>query len=214
MDQKLLFLINREWTHPLLDRFMAIVSSFDLWTVPLIVLVIFLLKRGGFTGRAMVLTALLVVAINDGLVSRTLKHLVDRPRPHQALSDVRQVELAKARPRLLALSKPMVVKMSRSSLKDVEGRSFPSSHTINTISVALVAIAFYRRALWVLLPALLVAYSRVYTGSHWPSDVLTSLFLGLGVTCLWLAFFEAAWRRFGPKLMPQSFAAHPTLFHK
>src|SRR6187402_319031 len=101
MDQKLLFLINHTWTSPALDYFMALMSNFAAWTPPLILLVGFLLWRGGFRARAFVLTAAAIVGINDGMLSGTLKRVVDRPRPHQTIDNVRMVELAKATPRLL-----------------------------------------------------------------------------------------------------------------
>jgi len=214
MDQKLLFLINREWTHPVLDRVMALLSSFDAWFWPMIVFVVWILMRGNFRARAFVLVAGLVVGLNDGLVSKSLKRAVDRPRPHQAMNDVRKVDLEKkTKPRLLAVFKPVKEGFSRISLEDVDGRSFPSSHTINMISVALVAVCFYGwRAWWTFLTAGLVGYSRIYTGSHWPSDVVTSIFLGLGCAMLWLAAIEWAWRRWGARLAPGMHSAHPVLY--
>lgn len=212
MDQKLLFLINREWTSAALDRLMAVASSFDVWLWPTLLLAAAVVKMGGFTARAFLVVMVLIVAINDGIVSNSLKHLVDRPRPHQSHNDVRQVDLAKASPRIVAVFRPVKVKLSRSSLEDVEGRSFPSSHTVNTMSVALVCTAFYRRRGWLaFLPALLVGYSRIYTGSHWPSDVVTSIFLGLGSTLLLLALCESGWRKWGARFLPRVHAAHPTL---
>jgi undecaprenyl-diphosphatase len=212
MDQKLLFLINRQWTGPVLDYFMALLSNFAAWTPPLIILLALLLWRGGFPARAFVLTAALIVGINDGLVARTLKHLTDRPRPHQTIDDVRQVELAKATPRLLALGKPLKIKFSKAADGDVEGRSFPSSHTTNTISVALVAACFYRRWGWLsFIPALLVGYSRIYTGSHWPSDIVVSIFLGLGATLLLLSLVAWLWQKFGARLLPAIHRANPSL---
>jgi undecaprenyl-diphosphatase len=215
MDQKLLFLINREWTGPALDRFMALLSSFAAWTPLVVVAVVWALWRGGFRARAFVLTAGLVVGISDGLIAKNLKRAVDRPRPHQVLDGVRLVDLAKATPRLLAVAKPAKVKLSHptADLEKVDGRSFPSSHTMNTIAVALVAACFYRRWGWLaFVPALLVGYSRVYTGSHWPSDVLTSTFLGLGVGLLLLAIVEMLWRSQAARFFPQLHAAHPSLF--
>jgi undecaprenyl-diphosphatase len=213
MDQKLLFLINRQWTCPPLDYLMALLSNFDAWTPPLILLLALVLWRGGFRARTFVLSAALIVGVNDGLISRTLKHLVDRPRPHQAIDNVRQVDLAKARPRLLAIRKPLLIKYSRATEKDVEGRSFPSSHTMNTISVALVAAFFYRRRGWLaFIPALLVAWSRIYTGSHWPSDVVISIFLGLGTTLLLLCGLEWLWRRLGARMLPAIHRENPSLF--
>jgi undecaprenyl-diphosphatase len=212
MDQELLFLINRQWTSPALDLFMAGVSSFDVWLPLVVVLGLWIVLRGSFRARAFLATAVLVVAINDGLVSRTLKRAVDRPRPHQSHNDVRQVDLAKAKPRVLALAKAPKVKLSRTNFEDVDGRSFPSSHTMNTVSAAIVAVCFFgARAWWVFLIPALVAYSRIYTGAHWPSDVLTSIFLGLGATLLWLAIAEWLWRTRGRNVLPRIHAEHPSL---
>lgn len=215
MDQKLLFFINREWTGPALDRLMALLSSFAAWTPLVVVAIVWVLWRGGFRARAFVLTAGLVVGICDGLIAKNLKRAADRPRPHQVLEGIRLVDLAKATPRMLAVTKPVKVKLSqpKEDLQNIDGRSFPSSHTMNTISVALVAACFYRRWGWLaFVPALLVGYSRVYTGSHWPSDILTSTFLGLGVTLLIVAILEMLWRRHSARFFPQLQAAHPSLF--
>jgi undecaprenyl-diphosphatase len=145
MDQKLLFLINREWTSTLLDWVMVIASSFSLWALPMVVLALLVWFRGGFRARAFLVVAVLAVAVNDGLISRTLKRVADRPRPHQVLPGVRILDLAKARFRPAALAQPLKIKTSRPSTGEIEGRSLPSSHTMNTIAVALVCAAFYRR---------------------------------------------------------------------
>jgi undecaprenyl-diphosphatase len=213
MDEKLLLLINRDWTHPALDRVMALASNFAAWVPVLVVVGLVVLWRGSFRARAFLIVAGLAVGVNDGLVAKTLKRLVDRPRPHQSHSDVRIVDLAKASPRILAVTQPAKVKLSRATLEEVAGRSFPSSHTMNTLAVALAGAAFYGRRAWPLfVMALTVAYSRIYTGAHWPSDVMTSLFLGAGVTLLVLALSELTWRRRGAALLPKVHAAHPVLF--
>jgi undecaprenyl-diphosphatase len=154
-----------------------------------------------------------LVGVNDGIVSKSLKRIVDRPRPHQAVADLRLLELQKAKPRLLAVAKPLKVKYSRVATGDVEGRSFPSSHTMNTLAVAIAGAAFLGwRAWWLFLVAGIVSYSRVYTGSHWPSDVATSLFLGAGCSLLILALLELAWRKRGAFVLPKIHAQHPALF--
>jgi undecaprenyl-diphosphatase len=213
MDEKLLLLINQDFTSPGLDRFMAAMSAFDLWAPLLALAVVGLLWRGSFRVRAFVLTAGLLVGVNDGVIARNLKRAADRPRPHQSHFDVRTVELARAKPRLLALAKPVRVKRSSPAEEEIEGRSFPSSHTMNTLTAALVAAAFFGAKAW---PAFLVAgivgYSRIYTGSHWPSDVAVSIVLGTGTTLLMLAALEMAWRRLGAKAWPRLHAEHSTLF--
>jgi undecaprenyl-diphosphatase len=213
MDQKLLFLINREWTSGVADRVMALVSSWDAWLPLVFVFLLFLLVKGGFKARAFCLTAAAIAGINDGVLSNSLKHLIDRPRPHQVLNDVRIVDLAKAKPRILAVFRPPTVKLSRPDFTATSGRSFPSSHTINTFSVALVGVFFFgARAAWGFGLAALVGYSRIYVGSHWPSDVVTSIFLGLGSTLLLLAAADALWRWRGRVWLPAIHARHPSLF--
>jgi undecaprenyl-diphosphatase len=202
MDQKLFLLINGVWTHPGLDRFMAAMSSFDAWLPLLILAALVALWRGGFRARAFIVVALLTVGIADGLVANPLKRLTNRLRPGDAMAGVRQVDLGKARPRMVAFFKEAKVRTTKEPAPGpVKGRSFPSSHTANTMAIATLAALFYRRRGWIWLGVpLLVGYSRVYTGSHWPSDVLGSLFLGagIGLGCAWAA--ELAWLRWlGPR---------------
>jgi undecaprenyl-diphosphatase len=213
MDQKLLFLINREWTNPLLDRVMALASSFAAWLPLLCLTTALVLWRGGLRARAFVLAAVLIVTFEDVVISNSIKHLVHRPRPFQALGNVRQVNLARAKPRMLGVLQPPRIRLSEpEDMADGAGRSFPSSHTANTISLALITACFYRRFGWItFFPALLVAYSRVYTGSHWPSDVITSLFLGIGATLIMLALLDWLWRAGGVRFFPHFQARHPSL---
>jgi undecaprenyl-diphosphatase len=213
MDQKLLFLINRNWTSGPADWVMALLSNWDAWRPIVFIAALVLVARGRFRIRAFVVTAAIVVAINDGVLSHSLKHLIDRPRPHQVLNDIRMVDLAKAHPRILAALRPPVVRLSRPDFTSGAGRSCPSSHTMNVFSVAVVAVCFFGRgAAWGFVIAALVGYSRIYTGAHWPSDVITSIFLGLGATLLLLAGLEALWRRRGDAWFPKLHAAHPSLF--
>ncbi len=213
MDQKLLFLINREWTSGVADRVMALVSSWDVWLPFAAILLVLFLVRGRFRERAYVAVLVLIVGFNDGVVSSSLKKLINRPRPHQAMADVRVVDLKKAKPRFLAVFSPAKVKLSQPTLTTVDGRSMPSSHTINMFSAALVTVAFYGAgAAWTLAVAALVAYSRMYVGAHWPSDVITSIFIGLGSSLLLLAASESLWCRYGGRWLPAVHARHPHLF--
>lgn len=207
MEQKILFLINRQWTSPALDLFMAGITNFAVWTGPLILLGLVLLIFGGFKARAFVVCAAMIVGFCDGVVSNGLKALVKRPRPHEVLADVRMVQLAKATPRFLALWKKPRVKTSRDEPGEEPGaRSFPSAHTMNTFCGAMLAALFFRRrGAWWLLVAAAVGYSRIYTGSHWPGDVLGSAFLGVAVALLGFCALEILWRRLAFK------NAHPSL---
>ncbi|PYJ05972.1 MAG: hypothetical protein DME95_02420, partial [Verrucomicrobia bacterium] len=81
----------------------------------------------------------------------------------------------------------------------------------NTI-IAAYCTLFYRRRGWLYwFITAAVGYSRIYLGAHWPSDVIATLFLGVGEALLLLSLFELIWRIVGRKWMPRLFARHPTL---
>ena len=212
MDQQLLFLINHTWTHPALDRVMVVMSSWDFWWPFVIVAALVAAVWGGFRMRMMLLTAGLALGFTDGIVARTLKDFVGRPRPHEMLEGVRTIDLGITKPRFLALGEPVKEKYSTARIRPSRGNSFPSAHSANTFAVAAVCTVFFRRWGWLLfLPALLVSYSRVYVGSHWPLDVVVSALLGIGIGLLLVVFVEALWRRWGRRCIPALHAKHPSL---
>lgn len=214
MEQQLLFLINRQWTHPALDLFMAVMSSFALWTPLMVIGIVCAMMFGGFKWRAFVLVTAMLVGVSDGLVSNPLKKYINRPRPHEILANVRQVELRKANPRILAIFKKVRTKLSKIAYeRPAQGRSFPSSHTVNIFCVAVSVTAFFgRRGAWFFLVAASVAYSRIYVGSHWPGDVLASMFLGIGTALICLPLFQLLWRQLAGRVAPRFLETNPRLY--
>ena len=215
MDKTLLLLINREWTNPALDSLMATVTNFSVFLPFLALAAGLLLWKGGFRERSFLIVTLLTVGLTDGLFTQFAKRWVHRPRPHEALAGIREVNLRHAHPAFLAAFQPPVVAYSGAPQPDSAGRSFPSGHAMNNAVVATTAALFFRRwgfLCW--LPAALVAYSRVYCGSHWPSDVAVSLLLGAAFALLLVRGFARLYRALGPRWWRSAYRRHPELIPK
>jgi undecaprenyl-diphosphatase len=198
LDLSLLHQINSVWTAPILDKIMAAISSFDLFRIPLAVAVVLLLILGKFRERAFLIVMALCILIGDAGVGRALKSITHRARPHEAMENIRVVDLEGVHYSVL-VSNP-------------KGRSFPSQHACNNLALAIVAYAFYRRyALFLFAWAFLVSYSRIYVGSHYPSDVLASCIIATIYTLLILMTCSWLWEKIGPRLMPKIYQRHPEL---
>lgn len=85
--------------------------------------------------------------------------------------------------------RPFVLEVGQTFLLHDPDSSFPSDHATSIFSVALV-LAFSRvqearRLGRMLLPlALVVAWSRVYLGVHWPKDMLGALLMSAAMALL------------------------------
>ncbi|HET9375568.1 MAG TPA: phosphatase PAP2 family protein [Chthoniobacterales bacterium] len=213
MDTLLLFLINKQWINPVLDRLMAICSSFDLWRPVLLVVALLLFWRGRFRWRSFLIVTLISIAFTDGIFTQVTKIVVNRPRPSQALADVREVTLEKTHPAFLGLFQPVSIALSPTPVGRITiGRSFPSGHAMNNTVIATLAILFFRwwGALYI-IPAALISYSRIYCGSHWPTDIIVSVVLAVGFALISLAIQSMLYRKLAPRWFPRLYANHPRL---
>ena len=55
MEQQILNLINLQWVNPGLDLFMAALSSYALWMIPIVITVALVAIFGGFKARFMLI---------------------------------------------------------------------------------------------------------------------------------------------------------------
>ncbi len=166
-DEKAFVLLNEKLRSGLLDSLMPLVSSGSFWILVMGVLAAWLWCFKGPLGRRVVLKSGLGAALAY-LVEHLIKFWIKRPRPFLAVPGARLLLEFKNSP------------------------SFPSGHAAVAFAIALTVARFYpRRAPWWLGWALLVSYTRVYVGEHYPVDVLGGALLGLVVAALsWLVPIE------------------------
>jgi len=198
LDVHLFRLINGKWINSFLDYTMALAGDLDFWRIPLIVGAIALLIFGRFRERLFLVLTALALFIGDAGVVQGIRRVVERPRPYQTLENVRFVDLHGVE--------------IRSRIPYTGGHSMPSGHVCNHTAVAYFLLRLYgpwASIVFIWVPFL--AYSRVYTGSHYPSDALVSIFIGLSYA--WLIFWVVArlWAQFAPRWCPSLYKRYPDL---
>lgn len=142
---------------PALDRPLRRLSHFANFSKPWFLTAAALAVFGGPTGRRAAVTGVAAIGAASFVVNQPMKHLGDRKRPDREGH---------------AVPEPRWVPMPTST-------SFPSGHSASAAAFA-VAVGDVIPALRVPLTAAAgtVAFSRVYTGVHYPGDVLVGVVTG------------------------------------
>jgi undecaprenyl-diphosphatase len=169
LDVRIFRVLNGSIRNRLLDFLMPVVTDFRRSRIIVILVWAALVIFGGQKGRWAGLMIILLVAASDQLSSQVIKPLVERMRPCEVLGSVHFWY----GPEGWIVTPPEAIGGFKSSF------SFPSSHAANITSSMLFLALAYRR--WAALPVvvmLLVSFSRIYIGVHWPSDVLAGMALG------------------------------------
>ena len=212
LDVDLFRFVNITLINPVFDVVMPQASSNAFFPPLLITAGVLLLAKGGARGRVCVLMLALIIALGDGQVCNKLKHLVGRERPETALTGVHRPGSSAAAANPSAPASPQVENAAAVPTAKSDGASMPSSHAANWFAATLILFIYYRRSIWIMLPAaILVSVSRIYNGSHYPSDVLVGAILGAGYAAAGVWTLDALWRWAGQKWFPLWWQHLPSL---
>lgn len=207
LDNALFHFINRTLANPFFDWLMPLLSGNGVpWLLLVLIAAPVILYFGQVRMRLCVLFMFLVVALGGALVIDPIKDSSSRPRPFVVLQDARLFGKVGA---------GYVPRMANGELPAIANvHSLPSAHSANWFALATVGVFFYRRRAWVLfLFAVGVAFSRIYNGVHYPTDVLAGAVLGSGYAIAFLLGAQMLWNFFGKKLFPAWHDALPNLLN-
>ena len=168
IDHAIFHFINDSIANPILNWIMPIVTNENNIIVPLVLIWLWLLLFQGKRGKITAILLLLTLVLTDVIAAQIIKPWIGRIRPSRAMLD--NINLLVSR----------------------GGKyGFVSNHAANTMAAAAIIGYFYKK--WksvVIIISLIVGFSRVYVGVHYPFDVFGGWLFGYtlawGILSIWV----------------------------
>jgi undecaprenyl-diphosphatase len=169
LDNSILLFINSRHSQ-FWDGFMMDISNRFIW-IPLYLFLAFLIYREfGKKSWIIILFAIIAVALSDQLASHLVKNIFMRYRP----------------------SHNLILSPQLHFVDDYKGGlyGFASSHASNTFSLTVFIMLLmpknYKLIAGLFCWVVIVCYSRMYLGVHYPSDIIGGALIG--ILSAWISF--------------------------
>ena len=212
LDADLFRFINLRLINPVFDVVMPFASGNALFRPLLLLAGLLLIWKGRVRGRVCLLMLGLILPLGDGLVCNNIKHAVGRPRPFMVIPEVHRPGHRSDTAGMASSPAPPGERTAKPSEAKGDYASMPSSHTANWFAATMILFVYYRRSLWFMLPcAVVVGFSRIYNGVHYPADVLAGAILGAGYAAAAVWSLNALWQWAGQKWFPLWWRKFPSL---
>ena len=172
IDRQAFYFFNNTCKNPVFDFIMPILTNEFIWIGPILLLAAGLLIFGNRKIRIIVTLMIIAVAFADSICYRILKPFFGRIRPFLTLGHV-------------------------NVLAGAGYLSFPSNHAANTFAMSSVVMMFNRKLGWWLLgTSVIVSFSRIYCGVHYPLDILAGAAIGATIGLLTVFFYRSfKWKK-------------------
>lgn len=147
IDEQVLKWINVSIRNKTFDKIMPIITAAGNLGIVWVVISVLLIAKSDYRllGKMIMTSLIITTIVGEGII----KNIVKRKRPFYNNED-----------KELLIDRPITY-------------SFPSGHTASSFAVAAVFIETENGASFeIIVLASLIAFSRVYLGVHYPSDVL------------------------------------------
>ena len=167
IDNNFLFWVHLNLSNVVLDISMPFITDEKNWRFPIALLIFTLGFKSGKKGKLCLVILIISLGLTDAISAHILKPFFERIRPSHLNLDGINLLVSKG------------------------GKwSMPSNHAANIFSLATVLSYFYisfKPSLYLL--AIIIAFSRVYVGVHFPGDVIVGGLIGYFIALTVLTFW-------------------------